>query len=176
MADGTSILVAFSQSFPGLTQLLTVLAYLIGLWAGGSALVQLWRWQRYEPEAGASSVALRFLVCGVMLFLPASIETGNETFFNAPTVMSYQYGSALSAEGKILVDTALGFVRIVGLWAFIYGWTLVLRAHQHRYDAPSSTKGVVHIVGGVFAMNIVATLRMLAETFGLDSLLALIIA
>ncbi|MCP5086207.1 MAG: hypothetical protein GY952_05310 [Rhodobacteraceae bacterium] len=176
MPTGTSILTAFSQSFPGLIQLLTALAYGLGMWAGGSALVQLWRWQRYEPDAGAASVIMRMVLCAVLLFLPESIESGNDTIFGAPNIMSYRYGSALSASGKVMVDTAIGFVQIVGLWAFIYGWLLLKRAHQRSYDAAVSTKGVVHIVGGVLAMNMVATLKLLAETFGLQSLLAYLIA
>ena len=47
MPTGTSILEAFSQSYPGLIRLLTVVAYLLGMWAGGSALLKLWRRQRY---------------------------------------------------------------------------------------------------------------------------------
>ena len=175
MPTGTSILQAFSQSFPGLIQLLTVLAYVLGMWAGGSALVQLWRWHRYEPDAGVSSVAVRVLLCAVFLFLPESILSGNDTVFGAPNIMSYNYGSGLSASGRVLVDTAIGFVQLVGLWAFIYGWVLIKRANTRSYDPAVGSKGVVHIAGGVLAMNIVATLHMLAETFGLERLLAYII-
>lgn len=175
MPTSTSILAAFSQSFPGLIQLLTALAYVLGLWAGGAALLQLWRWQRYEPDAGAAGVVLRFMLCAVLLFLPSAIRNGNDTFFGAPNIMSYSHGSTLSASGQVLVDTVIGFVQIVGLWAFIYGWMLIKRANQRSYDPGTGSKGVIHIVGGVLAMNIVATLHMLAETFGLQRLLAYVI-
>lgn len=176
MPTGTSILEAFSQSYPGLIRLLTVVAYLLGMWAGGSALLKLWRRQRYEPDATAGGIALRLLTCAVFLYLPAAIASGQATVFGEPTILSYTPGSALSASGQIVVKTVLGFVQIVGLWAFLWGFLLLNRAHARgAYEPGLGAKGATHIVGGILAMNGVATLKMAAETFGLQALLQYLI-
>ena len=90
--------------------------------------------------------------------------------------MSYGDGSALSPAGRVIVDTLIGFVRIVGLWALIYGAILIKRANTGAYDPKTQSAGVMHLVGGVAGINIVATLHMVAETFGLETLLAYVIA
>lgn len=176
MPTGTSILEAFSQSYPGLIRLLTVVAYLLGMWAGGSALLKLWRRQRHEPDATAGGIALRGLTCAVFLYLPAAIAVGQATVFGEPTILSYAPGSALSASGQIVVRTVLGFIQIVGLWAFLWGFVLLNRAHARgAYEPGLGAKGATHIVGGILAMNGVATLKVAAETFGLQALLQYLI-
>ena len=176
MPTGTSILEAFSQSYPGLIRLLTVVAYLLGMWAGGSALLKLWHRQRYEPDANAGGIVLRLVTCAVFLYLPAAIASGQATVFGEPTILSYTPGSALSGSGQIVVRTVLGFVQIIGLWAFLWGFMLLNRAHARgAYEPGLGAKGATHIVGGILAMNGVATLKMAAETFGLQTLLQYLI-
>ena len=55
----------------------------------------------------------------------------------------------------------------------------VLQLHYARargaYDPGLGAKGATHIVGGILAMNGVATLKMAAETFGLQALLQYLI-
>jgi hypothetical protein len=176
MPTSVSILEAFSQSYPGLIQLLTVVAYLLGMWAGGSALLKLWRRQRYEPDATTGGIVMRSLTCAVFLYLPTAIASGQATVFGEPTILSYTSGSALSASGQIVVKTVLGFVQIVGLWAFLWGFMLLNHAHARgSYEPGLGTKGATHIVGGILAMNSIATLKMAAETFGLQTLLQYIV-
>jgi hypothetical protein len=138
-------------------------------------LLKLWRRQRHEPDATLGGIVFRLTICAVFLFLPDSIDSGQETVFGAPNIMSYSYGSALSASGRIIVDTVLGFVQIVGLWAFLWGFMLLKRANERSYDAGLGAKAVTHIVGGVLGINSVAALQMAADTFGLQALLSYII-
>ena len=139
-------------------------------------MLKLWRRQRYEPDATAGGIALRLLTCAVFLYLPAAIASGQATVFGEPTILSYTPGSALSASGQIVVRTVLGFVQIVGLWAFLWGFLLLNRAHARgAYEPGLGAMGATHIVGGILAMNGVATLKMAAETFGLQALLQYLI-
>ena len=78
MPDGVSILVAFGQNFPGLTQLLTAVAYLLGLLAGAAAVLILGRRQRNDPDATLGAVTSRAALCALLLYLPETIQTGNE--------------------------------------------------------------------------------------------------
>ena len=112
------------------------------------------------------------MTCAVFLYLPAAIASGQATVFGEPTILSYTTGSALSASGQIVVKTVLGFIQIVGLWAFLWGFMLLNRAHARgAYEPGLGAKGATHILGGILAMNGVATLKMAAETFGLQGLL-----
>lgn len=175
MPTAATLLEAFGKNFPGLTQLLTAFAYLIGMWAGVSGVAKLWRRYRFEPDATAGSILSRFFLCAVLLYLPTAVDSGREAVFAGPYLLTYGYGAAVSESGKVVVKTVLDFVRLVGLGAFIYGFVLINRAHQRHYDPGLSAKGVTHVVGGILGINIVATLKMLAATFGLEKLLEYII-
>ena len=84
-------------------------------------------------------------------------------------------GSGARASGS---GAELGVVAVVGvgLWAFLWGFLLLNRAHARGgYEPGLGAKGATHIVGGILAMNGVATLKMAAETFGLQALLQYLI-
>ncbi len=171
MPTGVTMLEAFGTNFPGLTLLLTAAAYLIGVSAGGSAVLLLWR-QHRDASVTLGAILARGLLCATCLYLPTVISSGQETLFGSPGLLGYSAGAAVSASGQRVLDTVLRFVQLVGLWAFIWGFLLLNRAHARGYDAGLGHKGMVHIVGGLFCMNIIAGLQMLAETFGLEKLLA----
>lgn len=172
MPTAVSMLEAFGANFPGLTQLLTMLAYLIGLWAGGSAFLLMQRRQRFDGSATLGGIVMRLALCATGLYLPTAVSSGQETLFASPTLLSYSAGSAVSEPGRVALGVAIQFVQGVGLWAFIYGWLLLNRAHQRGYYDPGlGSKALAHIVGGTLCINIVATLHGVAQSFGLEKLL-----
>ena len=171
MPTAASMLDAFGQNFPGLTRLLTMLAYLIGMWAGASMGLLLWRRQRVEGSVTLGALLMRMLLCAVFLYLPTAVSTAQDTVFASPTILSYSPGHGVSEHGKQVLDVVIRFVQLVGLWAFIWGWMLLNRSHARGYDPGLGSKGWVHIVGGLLCMNSVATLHGLAQSLGLESLL-----
>lgn len=169
MPTAISMLEAFEANFPGLTQGLTALAFLIGLWAGVSALALALRRQHHDGSATLSGIAWRLALCATLLYLPTAISSGQETLFASRTILSYSAGSAVSEHGRVALGVVLQFVQLVGLWAFIWGWVLLNRAHgRGPYDPALGHKALTHLVGGVLCMNIVATLHGVAQSFGLE--------
>lgn len=175
MPTALSMMEALGNNFPGLIQLLTVVAYLLGMWAGISAFVLLRKRNRYDPAATLGAIGVRMWLCALFLFLPTAIGTALETFFGAPTLVGYTAGSVVPGPGRAALAVVVRFVQVVGLWAFIWGWNLWGRAHQRGYDAVLGNKAIAHIVGGVFAMNLIGTLQAFAQTFGLEKLLNYIV-
>lgn len=172
MPTAVSMLEAFGANFPGLTQLLTMLSYLMGLGAAISSFVLLRRYQRFDGSTTLGGILIRLMLCATFLYLPTAISSGQETLFASPTLLSYSAGSAVSEQGKIALGVVMPFVQWVGLWAFIYGWTLLNRAHQRGYYDPGlGQKALAHILGGILCINLVATLQGAAQSFGLEKLL-----
>ena len=171
MPTAMTMLEAFRANFPGLTQFLTALCYLLGLWAGVSALFLMQRRQRHDGSATRRAILMRAALCALFLYLPTAISSGQETLFGEPTILSYSAGSAVSEQGRQALDTVIAFVQLVGLWAFVWGGVLLDRAHARGLG----NKAVAHLVGGAFCINIVATLQGLAQTFGLEKLLATVL-
>ena len=172
MPTAVSMLEAFQANFPGLTQLLTMLAYLIGMVSGASAVLMAQRRVRFDGQATVIGIVIRAALCATCLYLPTAVSSSQETLFGAPTILSYSAGTAVGAQGKIALDAVIGFVQLVGLWAFLYGAVLLNRAHSRSvYDPGLGGKALAHLIGGVFCMNIVATVQTVAQSFGLEKLL-----
>lgn len=176
MPTAITMLEAFRANFPGLTQFLTALCYPLGMWAGVTALFLVQRRQRHDGSATRRAILMRAALCALFLYLPTAINSGQETLFGAPTIVSYSAGSTVSEPGRQALDTVITFVQLVGLWAFVWGWMLLDRTHARgHYEPALGNKAVAHLVGGAFCINIVATLQGLAQTFGLEKLLAYVV-
>ena len=176
MPTAISLLDAFQANFPGLTQFLTMMAYLIGMVAGVSAVLMAQRRARFDGQATVTGIAIRAALCATCLYLPTAVSTSQETLFGSPTILSYSAGTGVGAQGKIALDAVIGFVQLVGLWAFLYGAVLLNRAHGRSvYDPGLGGKALAHLVGGVFCMNIVATVQTIAQSFGIEQLLNTVI-
>lgn len=96
MPTAMTMLEAFRANFPGLTQFLTALCYVIGVWAAASALVLLRRHQRYDGGVTWAAIAARAGLCSLFLYLPTAVGSSQETLFGARTILSYSAGSAVS--------------------------------------------------------------------------------
>ncbi len=176
MPTAVTLLDAFKANFPGLTLLLTMVAYLVGMGAGVSAVLMAYRRQRFDGQATGIGIAIRAALCATCLYLPTAVSSSQETLFGSPTILRYSAGTVVGSQGKVALDAVIGFVQLVGLWAFLYGAVLLNRAHSRSvYDPSLGGKALAHLVGGAFCMNIVATLQGFAQSFGLEKLLNTVI-
>jgi intracellular multiplication protein IcmC len=68
------------------------------------------------------------------------------------------------AAGVFGEDMVL-FIQIIGLVAFIRGWMMIAKsASQGGHQQGGFGKGMMHIFGGVMAINIVSTLNVINQT------------
>lgn len=58
-------------------------------------------------------------------------------------------------------------VQVVGLIAFMRGWIMLLKLGQHGAPPGTLSKGLLHMLGGILAINIMGTIEVLRNTFGL---------
>jgi len=57
------------------------------------------------------------------------------------------------------------FIQIIGLVAFVRGWMMIAKsASQGGHQQGGFGKGMMHVFGGVMAINIVSTLNVINET------------
>ena len=53
--------------------------------------------------------------------------------------------------------------QVIGLAAFLRGWLLIAKSAQGQQQGNTS-KGFIHIFGGILAMNVIGTLQILNNT------------
>lgn len=180
--NGTAgtILLHASESLPGLWRLTGAFCYFMGILLSVMALFKL---KSASDSGGAResySAGIWFLLIGVVfLNIPTVANTVLESLYDSSmlggatdghtlNVLAYSAPNIGNVRAKEVLGAVFQFIQFVGMLAFIRGW-MILKATADgggRGDA-SVSKGVIHIVGGIMALNAVATANMLSETMGL---------
>jgi intracellular multiplication protein IcmC len=106
-------------------------------------------------------VAAVFLMSpqALTVFLTSTFGTGNIMEYGPANGESPLFGSATEI-GKPLVM----IIQTIGYIAFIRGWVLVARASAQGQQPGSTGKGLMHVFGGILAINIVSTLQIVNNT------------
>ena len=170
--DAAQMLVNFSQSFPAIQRLIVGAAYLLGLSFMFRALYNMKIYGEARAMMSSQSSLkepVAYFVTGtVFIFLPTALDIFMNTTFGTSNILSYQQmpGQDKFEYGKGFL-AVLRLVQLVGLIAFVRGWILVAKASTQQGGQMGYGKGLTHIIGGVFAINIVGTMQILSNTFGI---------
>lgn len=113
-----------------------------------------------------------FIVGMVFVYLPTGVQVILDTTFGPSTsIMAY----APVSSGNATLDSVFGsasmigrpltlIIQLVGLAAFIRGWMQIARAGTSGQQPGGITKGLMHVFGGILAMNLVETLEIINNT------------
>lgn len=104
------------------------------------------------------------MVAAIFIYFPDGVRMFMATTFGDSSILSVS-----TTENK-LFSGAVGpyltiFMQTIGLIAFIHGWILVARAASQGQPPGGTGKGLMHVFGGILAMNIVRTLDVIHNTF-----------
>lgn len=154
-------------SFEALIRLVKLSAAIIGLFLIVNSIYKFSQ-MGTDPKITAK-IPITMFLCGVGIFavvatsgvLTNTLAVGEngpgKLLINAGNIK----GSAVTAQGLLAIVT---FIRLLGYIAFVRGWIIINDYAQGKQQA-SLAKGLTHLIGGVFAINITATAGILANTF-----------
>lgn len=170
------VLQNLAKSMEPVQYLLKGLAYLLGLAFAFKALYSL-RMYGEGRTMMSSSTSIKepltyLLVAAVILFLPASVKMMLNSSFGSTSILAYTSVSSRNATMNYLwgsqseVGSSLAMViQTIGYVAFIRGWMMIAKAAGQGGGQQASTgKGLVHVFGGILAINIVSTLQIVNNT------------
>lgn len=184
MADGgitnwisgqADILYNIAQNLVPVQRMVTGVAYLMGI---GFAFKAIYTLKGYgESKAMMSNNAsmkeplVYFLVAAVLLYLPTAVEITLNSTFGSSSILQYapidSANSGLDAlfGSNSLVGESLSIIiQTIGVIAFVRGWVLIARSASQGQQPGGTGKGLVHVFGGILAMNIVGTLEIVNNT------------
>ena len=114
----------------------------------------------FKGELGGPLI---YIFVGITLFyFPEVVRIFMVTVWGSANIVEYP---STPSNWKYFTDPVIGLVRIVGYIAFIRGWLLLLRLGQEGRQPGTGAKALLHILGGILAINIVGTINMLGATF-----------
>ena len=157
------------ESLSGVSQFATALFFITGFGLSMGAIYRLKKFGHrtafMHVEAGILGPACQFFIGVALMFSKKLIETMNYTVWQSPDIDSINNWPTTSSMG--ILDTLrpmVQVIQIVGMFAFLRGFLLLSRSAQHGAQPGTASKGVVHLVGGVLAMNIVGTVNVLVNS------------
>lgn len=168
--DLKTMLDNLAKTVPGLMQLVTAIAYVMGMIFIIKGLLGLKDHgdARSSGGKGGIKVPITWIAVGTMLlYLPSSVEAGLTTFWSDPAPFSYLAGS--DDQWIEFVNSVFLIVQLIGTIAFIRG--LVLLAHSGEgHQQGGVGKAITHIVGGILLINLYQFLQAVFSTLGLGQL------
>ena len=170
MADLQSMLRSLSQSYPPIVRLLQAGSYFTGMALISKAIFNLKQYGEMRVMMSAHTdirgPLVLIFVGAMLLFLPTTMDVLLLSTFGDSSILAYDVSSSV-VGGQLLLDI-LNFIRIVGFIAFVRGWWIMTALGSSHAPPGTLTKALVHLVGGILAINIVGTMKIIAGTFGLD--------
>lgn len=180
MADFVNVSQALSNLsalFDSLRELTIAISYITGvaLIFRGVALYRAFG-QHITMQSRGGEVAgpMVFIIVGAFLvYLPSTIDNSLVTVFGstdlstASSILSLSAGTDNNAFEEV-TNVISKYLSLIGLIAFVRGW-IILSKMGHSGSQPGSVaKGITHIIGGIFLLNIVETVRLIAQLFGFE--------
>ena len=170
-----SIFSNLSTSLSGVSQFLTALSYVIGIYLTVSAVFKFKKFGHrtafMHVEAGMFGPIMQFFIGVGLLYTPTFIGVLNATVFGDSSiddVMAYST-SGSSPDWASAIEPMYQTIQVIGLIAFLRGWLILTKSVQKDggNQPGQTTKGIIHIIGGVMAMNITRTIDIITASFGL---------
>lgn len=141
--------------------------YVLGFTMVISAIMDLKKIGQSQGGAeGALGGPLFRLALGVaLIYYPFTISIGNATLTGSSSIQAYPTGSGGQFEQA--KQGAVALIQVIGYVSFIRGFITLGHSTKPGSQAGTVGKGVLYVVGGILAINIVTTMQIVGNTLGI---------
>lgn len=174
IASQADILNNIANSLVPVQRLITGFAYLMGCAFIFKAIYSLKTYGEARTMMSSNTSMKEpvvYLVVGaVFIYFPTAFEILMQSTFGYQNILQYapvnsgspafDIFSSGSAAGRPLAI----LIQVIGLIAFVRGWVLIARSASQGQPPGGTGKGLVHVFGGILAINIVGTINMINNT------------
>lgn len=184
--DVKDILVNASSILNPTLRLMLAISFVIGIWFIIKGLMKLKSFAQpltQTSQPGDFSGPITYILIGaVLIYIPSSTNVLTSTFFGQGTLSLFSasgspdvkrlgqasaklmgYASvSLESQWAVLIDTVVYYMQFIGFLAFIRGWILIAHTQHGQHDQMS--KGIIHVVGGILAINFLPLVNAVINT------------
>jgi intracellular multiplication protein IcmC len=168
--DLIGMILSFAESLSGLSYLITACTYLLGVFFVVSALYKLKELGDHRSmmsqSMDISSPIIKMFVGAGLIWWPTLIDVTTYTFWGTSSPLSYQPSHGYELDS--VIEVAFEVFRLVGIIAFIRGWYYMAKSGEQGAQQGMVGKGLTHIIGGILAYHMGATVRVFMNTFGFN--------
>ncbi len=175
ITNQADILKNIANNLVPVQHLITGVAYLLGLLFAFKAIYTLKVYgESRTMMSGSSNIkepVIYFVVAAMLLYFPSGLQVLLMTTFGESSILQYAPLNSSNQSLNVLfgLNSNVGrslalIIQVIGLIAFIRGLVLIARSASQGQPPGGTGKGLVHVFGGILAMNIVATLEIINNT------------
>ncbi len=168
--DLGGILRTFQTNLGPLYQLVVAISYVMGIWFISDSIFKLKKYgqQRTMMSTNASmgKPILLFIIGLGLLYFPTFVNVSIQSLWvNGASTSIIGWGNPTSVW-KAFVDPLIDTIRLFGLIAVVRGLAILTRMANESSQPGTAGKGLMHIIAGTFAINILGTINVIKATFG----------
>lgn len=184
--DIQDILVNAASIINPTLRLLLAFSFVLGIWFILKGLLKLKTFAQpltQVSQPGDFSGPITFILIGaVLIYIPTSSDVLTTTFFGQNTLSMFgnsgspdikrlgpasaklmAYSSvSVQSQWATLIDTVVYYMEFIGFLAFLRGWILIAHTQHGQHDQMS--KGIIHVVGGILAINFLPLVNAVINT------------
>ncbi|CAL7959974.1 intracellular multiplication protein IcmC [Gammaproteobacteria bacterium] len=166
--DFNTLLSALQANLEPVILLTKAVGFVLGFSMVISAIIDLKKIGQSQSGAeGAVGGPLFRLALGIaLIYYPFTISVGVATFTGTSSIQAYP----ISGSGTFLPakQGALKLIQAVGYVSFIRGFVTLSHSAKPGAQQGSVGKGIVYVIGGILAINIVATMQIIGNSLGIS--------
>lgn len=167
--DFNAMLGALQNAAPILNRLVVATAYVIGFWFVISAISELKKIGQsatMQSQQGMGGPIVKLLIGVLLMYFPSTVSTGLSAVWGAgSTILTYTKNS--SDPFAAAKAGAIAIVQVVGYISFVRGLVMLAHSSDQGSQQGGLSKGIMHIIGGILAINVVATIQLIQNTLGI---------
>ena len=169
--SASSMLQNISNQVPQLTQMVTAIAYVMGMYFVLTGVVKLKHFgemrTQMSHEHNLAGPLITIAVGAMLIYLPTTVNVGLSTFWTDPNPYGY---TSEEGQWEEFINACYVIVQFVGVVSFIRGLVLLSRlGKQGGGHGGELGKGLSHVIGGILCINIYQTIQVILVTLGIQT-------
>jgi intracellular multiplication protein IcmC len=168
--DVTQMLASLSKDIPILIRFVVAFSYTAGVCLVTMGIIKLKAFGHntvmMSTQANAVVPMVYVMIGTMMIYFITVMNVGSSTLLGtrvAP-LMGYSIYNEASPFSSV-ISVVVKIVQLVGYIAFLRGWFILMKLGSNNSPGTMG-KGLVHLLGGVLAANIMTTWAVLTQTLG----------
>ncbi len=168
--DLAGMMQALQSNLGPLYRFVVAISYVMGIWFISDSIMKLKKYgQARTMMSTNASMAKPIILMGIgvaMLYFPTFVNVSVASIWvngSSSSVLKYPTGTSMwDAFVHPLIDT----LRLFGLIAVVRGLAILTKLGNESVQPGTVGKGLMHIIAGTLAVNIVGTIGIIKATFG----------
>ncbi|HHF7346304.1 TPA: type IV secretion protein IcmC [Legionella feeleii] len=175
IASQVDVLTNLATNLLPVERMVTGAAYVIGLAFAFKAIYSLKMYGEARTMMSSNTSikepVIYLIVAGMLIYFPTGMAIMLNTTFGSSNILQY----APVNSNNPLIGSLFGpgnqagwalsvIIQVIGVIAFVRGWVLIARSASQGQPPGGTGKGLMHVFGGILAMNVVATLQIINNT------------